>query len=141
MNMDGKKKLLLVDDNDKYAQILTEYFANKNFIIDRAYDAKEGLEMLIKKGIQYYEIILTDITMETQLAGLFFLKKARKSGYKGKIIIASTGFNYSIVVYLAPLFLKQWNVDYLIPKTSVLNKNIKFYPCKFFAKFENELIL
>jgi len=139
--MANEKNLLLVDDNDKYAKILSDYFLKKNYSIDRAYDGKEALEMLEKNGVDYYDIILTDITMESQLAGLTFLKKARKMGYKGKTIIASTGFNYSIAMIFAPLFLNHLKVDYLIPKTSVLNHQIEFYPCKFLPKKEREVIL
>ncbi|GIX43310.1 MAG: response regulator [Leptospiraceae bacterium] len=139
--MQKEKHLLLVDDNDKYAKILTEYFQKKSYIIDRAYDGKEALEILQSKDLKYYDIILTDITMESQLAGLTFLKKARQIGYKGKIIIASTGFNYSIAMFLAPLFLNHLKVDYLIPKTSVLKNQIEFYPCKFLANKEKEIVL
>lgn len=139
--MQKVKYLLLVDDNDKYAKILTEYFQKKSFIIDRAYNGKEALNVLQEKGIHFYDVILTDITMESQLAGLTFLKKARQLGYKGKILIASTGFNYTIAMIFAPLFLKHLNVDYLIPKDSVLNQNIEFYRCEFLSQKEKDVIV
>ncbi len=136
-----KKRLLLVDDNDKYAKILSEYFESMGYEIDRAYFGSEALEIIKNKGVNYYSLILTDITMESQLAGLKFLKNARKLGFKGKIIIASTGFNYNVSLMLAPVFLSNLNVDYLIPKTSVLNHNIEFYSCKLFPKKEDKILL
>ncbi len=134
--MNQKQYLLLVDDNDKYAEKIKNYFS-KTYEIHRAYNGKSALELLEKNGINFYNLILTDITMESQLAGIHFLKKARKMGYNGKIIIASTGFNYSIALNFAALFLNSLKVDYLIPKNSVLNNEITFYPCKFFPKIQN----
>ncbi len=140
-NIMEHKRLLLVDDNDKYAKILSDYFESRGYKIDRAYFGNEALEILKNKGVNYYSVILTDITMETQLAGLKFLKNARKLGFKGKIIIASTGFNYNFSLMLAPVFLTNLGVDYLIPKVSVLNHNIEFYSCKLFPKKEDEILL
>lgn len=138
--MKKNKYLLLVDDNDKYAKKIIEIFKEK-FNIHRANNGKEGIELLNKNGINFYDLIITDITMESQLAGINFLKKARKMGYIGKIIIASTGFNYSIALNFAPLLLNSLNVDYLIPKKSLLEKQIQFYRCKFFPKIENNIHL
>lgn len=134
------KRLLLVDDNDKYAKILADYFSSIGYQVDRAHFGNEALEMIKNKGVNYYSLILTDITMETQLAGLKFLKHARKLGFKGKIIIASTGFNYNVSLMLAPVFLMNLGVDYLIPKTSVLNHNIEFYSCKLFPKKQDKIV-
>lgn len=136
-----EKKLLLVDDNDRYAKLLKEFFEKKGYAVDRATSANEGLQRLQINGINHYSLILTDITMETQLAGLNFLKEARKLGYTGKIIIASTGFNYPVVLYLAPFFLSGLKVDYLLPKTSVLRHDFMFYPCKIFPSHRKEIEL
>ncbi|MFN3604213.1 MAG: response regulator transcription factor [Leptonema sp. (in: bacteria)] len=135
--MTKKNFLLLVDDNDKYAKIIIELFADK-YEIHRAKNGKEAIEFLEKNGVNFYSLIITDITMESQLAGLNFLKRARKKGYHGKIIIASTGFNYSIALNLAPLFLNSLKVDYLIPKDSLLKKELLLYPCRFFPKVESQ---
>lgn len=136
--MNQKKHLLLVDDNDKYASKIEEYFS-KTYEIHRAHNGKSALDLLEKNGTNFYEIIITDITMESQLAGIYFLKKARKMGFKGRIIIASTGFNYSIALNLAPLLLNSLKVDYLIPKDSILKNQMAFYPCKFFPKVEDSI--
>ncbi|MCS7205430.1 MAG: response regulator [Leptospiraceae bacterium] len=134
-----KKTILLVDDNDKYAKLIQEYFEQRGYRLERAYSGKDGLNKLQNFDIDYFDMIITDITMESQLAGLNFLKEARKLGFTGKIIIASTGLNYSIVLYLAPIFLNSLKVDYLIPKDSILKKDFKFYENKIFPTQKSKI--
>lgn len=42
------KRVLIVDDNDRYANNLKSYFDSKNIPSDRAVDAKEGLVLFLK---------------------------------------------------------------------------------------------
>lgn len=134
------EKLLLVDDNDNYARLLHEYFEPLGFSIDRAWNAKEGFDMFSAHPSDYYQVIVTDITMESQLAGLSMLKKIKKKGFGGTVVVASTGFDQPMGMPASRLFLGLYGVHYLIPKTTVKNKQIKFYTLKFFAapisKFE-----
>ncbi len=132
------KKMLLVDDNDKYAKILTEYF-QKDFNIERAYSGKEGFEKIKEKEFNYYDLVITDITMENQISGIIFIKKIRENGFNGKIIIASTGFNYGIVLYLTPILLGGLKIDYLIPKEPLLKNEIKLYTCTFLPRLEEKI--
>jgi len=124
------KRLLLVDDNEKYAAILTEYFLNYSFQIDRAANAAEGLALYRKNGASYYSVIVTDITMESQLAGIFMIRKIHEEGFRGTSVIASTGFDFPTGIFFSRLLLKGFGVDYLVPKTTVLKKEFLFYPVK-----------
>lgn len=128
-----KKRLLLVDDNDKYARILTEYFGNMGFTIDRAITAAQGLEKVRTGGIETYNTIVTDITMESQLAGIFMLMKIRKLGFTGVVVVASTGFDFPSVISLSRLLLKAVGVHYLVRKTTVLKNAPEFWPITFFS--------
>lgn len=128
------KQLLLVDDNDKYAQLLEDYFKELGFKADRACDAAEGLKKFINHNPDFYNLIVTDVTMETQTSGLGMLKRIKKSGYKGTIIIASTGFDVLTAKTLTKMFLRSTGVHYMIPKTTVLTKKPVYYPINFFKK-------
>ena len=121
------KKLLLVDDNDKYAKLLADYFKIRGFNIDRAVNASEGLAMYNDHGKDYYDVIVTDITMESQLAGIFMIKKIHKLGFAGISVIASTGFDVPGGKFFSRLFLRSYGVDYIVPKTTVIRKAPLFY--------------
>ena len=127
------KELLLVDDNDKYAAILDEYFAERGYRSTRAVDAAEGLAKFDEHAPDFFKAIVTDITMETQLAGIFMLGKIHRRGYPGTVVVASTGFDVPLVVPLSRACLRPYGVHFLIPKTTVLSRNIAFYPMSFFA--------
>lgn len=122
------KNLLLVDDNDKYAAILTKYFEKLGYTIERAVDGKDGFTKFSAKAPTYFNVICTDITMETQLAGVSFLSKVKKSQYKGTVVVASTGFDVPLGMPLSKFFLSFYAVDFLVPKTTVLSGNLQFVP-------------
>ena len=128
------KRLLLVDDNQKYATLLTDYFSKRGYEIDTAVTAGEGLDMFKKSSPDYYSVIVTDITMESQLAGLTMLSKIKKIGFSGTIVVASTGFDVPTVIPLSRLLLKSWcGVDFLVRKTTVLKEDPEFWSMKFFT--------
>ncbi len=107
---------LMIDDNDDYARLLQEHLEPRGYKFDRAWSAREGLETLLKTGVEKYTLIVTDITMENQTAGLRLIRKIRRNGYRGVLIVASTGFNIPFVLRLSRPFLTIWGVDVLIPK-------------------------
>ena len=127
------KQLLLVDDNDKYAAILDEHFAELGYKSTRAVDAADGLAKFDAQSLDHFSVIVTDITMESQLAGIFMLGKIRKRGYQGTVVVASTGFDVPLVVPLSRACLRGYGVHFLIPKTTVLARKIAFYPMSFFS--------
>lgn len=127
------KELLLVDDNDKYAAILDEYFGERGYRSTRAIDAADGLAKFEEHPVDHFKVIVTDITMESQLAGIFMLGKIRRLGYPGTVVVASTGFDVPLVVPLSRACLRPYGVHFLIPKTTVLSRKIAFYPMAFFS--------
>ena len=126
------KPMLLVDDNDRYAAILDEHFQALGYKSERAYDGAEGYKMFKDRGLDYFPVIVTDITMESQMAGIHMLKKIHQDGYKGTIVVASTGFDFPGATGLTRLILSGIGIDYLIPKTSVLKKEPIFLGMKLF---------
>lgn len=134
------KPLLLVDDNDRYAAILVEYFQGLGYTCERARNGAEGYRLFQERGKGYYSVIVTDITMESQMAGIHMLKKIHKDGYRGTVVVASTGFDVPGVTTLSRILLSGIGIDYLIPKTSVLKKDPLFLGMKLFDSATQKFI-
>lgn len=128
------KNLLIVDDNDKYARILDEYYQKLGYSVDRAVDGEGGYRAVKEKGLDHYQVIVTDITMETQMAGITMLKRLSREGYRGMVVVASTGFDVPLARPLTRIFLGGIGIDYLVPKTTVLSGQLEFYPMALFGK-------
>lgn len=137
------KKILIVDDNDRYANNLNAHFTALGYNCDRAYTAREGWERYQSSKNQSmnnqsdrnlqnvsestetqesqrgsdYEMIITDITMETQTSGLWFIRRVHKDGYMGTKIIATTGFDFWGVMAISRWILPWFaGISYMIPK-------------------------
>lgn len=123
--------LLLVDDNDHYASLLTDYFAPRGFALERAYSAKQGLERYTTQAPDYYAAVITDITMETRLAGFWLVRQLRKAGYTGTMMIASTAFNEIPIIDLHRAFYLGQGIQFLIPKRELRQGKPLFYPLGF----------
>jgi hypothetical protein len=126
----SKKRLLLVDDRAKYSQIITDYFQRREYLVDHAGSATEGKQTLRKKGLGYYRVVVTDITMEHQLAGIFLIFFLHKNKYSGTVVMASTGFDNFFGMFFSKLFMGLFGVHYLIPKQTVLSGKFDFYPAR-----------
>jgi hypothetical protein len=109
------KRVLIVDDNDRYATNLKKYFDELGIESDRAFTAREGWDFF--KSNASYDLIVSDITMETQTSGLWLMRDIFKSGYSGTMAIASTGFDVSGVMKISR-YLLVWfcGLDWMIPK-------------------------
>ncbi len=127
------KRLLLVDDNDRYAALLTDFFQPLGFQIERAVDAADGWQKFSAQAPDHYQVLVTDITMESQLAGVYLLRRFRRARYPGTVVVASTGFDQPGGMPLSRLVLRFCGVHYLVPKTTVLAKKPLFYPIAFFS--------
>ncbi len=121
------KRVLIVDDNDKYADQLKIFLDKKGIHSDRAYDAAEGLELFGNN--EKYDMIISDITMETQTSGLWMMRKIYKSGYDGVLVIASTGFDVFGVMKVSK-FILPWfcGLDWMIPKIPLKKGIVLWFP-------------
>jgi CheY-like chemotaxis protein len=128
-----QKHLLLVDDNDKYARLLEEYFAPMGYQIERAITAAEGTAKLNEFPPRHFDVLVTDITMESQLAGIFMLGRIKPEQFQGTLVVASTGFDVFGVMPVSRLLFRAYGAHYLVPKTSVLRKEPLFFPMGFFS--------
>lgn len=111
------KKVLIVDDSSKWVsyhkEVIEEIFVNE-VTIDVAYSAKQALEKITASIDEPYDIILTDMQMESDFiplyAGEWFIKQVQFfNEYKNtKIIIISATSNIKQIA-------EKYGVDY-IPK-------------------------
>ena len=113
-------RVLLVDDNDSYAEILSGDLKKRGVEeILRAYDAEQGVSMLAKHG-DAIDAVVTDISMESQIAGLKVLKAARSNGSKRILAVASTGLDSKIgMKFNKWLMGSVYKSDYVIPKKPI----------------------
>lgn len=127
--MDSGQRLLIVDDNKKYKELIVSLYQNQDYSVDWVTSARIAQDKLAEMGINHYQAIVTDITMENQTSGLFFAINLRKRGFAGELTIASTGFDFAVVLRLAQLTLGLLGIDYLIPKASLKKGQPKIKRC------------
>lgn len=110
-------KILIVDDSQKWVswhESAVREIYNNNVIVDKAFSASQGVEKLISSVDEPYDIIFTDMQMETNYlplyAGEWFIKQIKFfNEYKNtKIIIISAASNIRQIA-------ENYEVDY-IPK-------------------------
>lgn len=124
------KQLLLVDDRVKYSDLISDFFREYGYLVDRAESARQGIGMLKDKGLDHYCVVVTDITMEHQWAGLELIYFLFRKKYTGTVVMASTGFDVFLGMFFSKLFMGIFGVHYLIPKTTVIKRDFVFYPAR-----------
>ncbi len=132
------KQLLLVDDRNKYSKIITSFFTKRGYLVDRAVSAREGIRLLGERGLDYYCVVVTDITMEHQLAGLTVILYLHRKRFSGTVVMASTGFDVFFGMFFSKLFMGIFGVHYLVPKTTVLKHDFDFYPARLGSQPQKE---
>lgn len=119
------KKILIVDDSPnwvKYHESAIITLLKDNLIIEKAYSAKEGVEKITASIDEPYDVILTDMQMETDFlpfyAGEWFIKQVQffKEYNDTKIIIISAASNIKQIA-------GKYEVDY-IPKYMCKTVNV-----------------
>ncbi len=114
------KRVLLVDDNDRYAAaIIANLEKHREVTVERATTARQGIEML-RSGLDRYDGLVTDISMEHQISGLSVLIAARRLKFKGLVIVATTGLDTPVAFALNRFLLGfVFGSNYLIPKRPI----------------------
>ena len=80
--MSNKIKILIVEDEQMLAEILSDTLSDRNFDVRLAYDGIQGLEA-VRKGS--FDVIVSDIMMPN-LDGFSFVKILRSEGYNTPIL-------------------------------------------------------
>ena len=126
------ERALIVDDNRHYAKLLADFLIKRNYEVELASSALEGLRLIERRGENFYPVIIFDVTMEKRLSGLSILWRIGKRKNKGTLIMVSTGFNVMVVRFLSRLLLGFLGLHYIIPKTSLLKGKPLFYSVFYF---------
>jgi DNA-binding response OmpR family regulator len=84
--MNGKRRLLILDDEDEIRTTLAQYFGNAGYAVDSAANVSEALEKLASG----FHVVLSDIRMPGA-SGIEFLQQARRLNPKLGIFLI-TGY-------------------------------------------------
>ncbi len=76
-------KILLIEDDDRITEPLTEHLKNQYHVVDVANDGVAGWE---QAQVFYYDLILLDL-MLPRLDGITLCKRLRSSGYQALILM------------------------------------------------------
>ena len=113
--------VLIIDDNRKYTALLQQKLDKADCTIEHKLSSAEGISFLTSDDPNRFRIIITDITMETQVSGILLSRRIRRSGFMGCLVIYSTGFNFRIVLWLSKFLFRLLGADGLIAKNGFLD--------------------
>lgn len=118
--LSGVKRVLLADDNDRYAEVLTHDLEKRGVDeVIRAYTADEAVRILEAEGDSIGAVV-SDISMETQISGLKVLRAARKGTAPRIVAVATTGLDSTWAYRLNYVILGLlYRADYLIKKRPI----------------------
>ncbi|PJZ77699.1 response regulator [Leptospira neocaledonica] len=123
-----KPLVLVVDDNDRYANNLKTYLQENGCEVLRAIDASQGWDLYLANKHKL-KAIITDITMETQTSGLWMIRRIYQDGFEGIKVIATTGFDVSGVMAVSKYFLPWFaGVEYMVPKVPLKRGEVILLP-------------
>lgn len=115
------QRVLLVDDNDRYATALTaDLIARGVTEIVRAVNAREGIQRL-RDEPGAFDGVVSDISMEHQISGLRVLRAARRISDPDILVACATTGLDSPIAYRINRFIlgSLFRCDYLIPKRPI----------------------
>ena len=83
----GRTKLLIVDDDEKFARLLREYLEPFGYDVDTAPDGRRGLAMALEGD---YAAIILDV-MLPGLNGLDLLRELRRESHVPVLMLTALG--------------------------------------------------
>lgn len=106
-----KIKLLMIDDNIELIKAVSEYFSSSNKIevTYKAYDGKEGIE-LIEKEKDNFDLIILDLIMPNK-DGMYVLEQMKQKNINKNVIVA-TSYNAMEVIRE----VSEYGVNYYVLK-------------------------
>ncbi len=95
--MNEKYRILVVDDDPEIREFLANYLRMQGFEVDTESSAERAFQLASK---EYFHIIISDLVMDTDKAGIELLKKLRKEGIDSRFILI-TGYGDSDIITTA----------------------------------------
>jgi CheY-like chemotaxis protein len=116
--------VLVVDDNDFYADKISAQLASIGAVTVRARTATEGIEIL-SNNFEKFDGVVSDICMESEFAGLRVLKYCRDNNFKGTVAVATTALDMWIGFKLiGPIYKYIYKCHFMIPKRPIINDDV-----------------
>lgn len=118
------RNVLIVDDNDFYAAAIQQDLMSRGSEdFTRATSAAQGIALIDEHG-QDYDLVVSDISMESEYAGVRVLNHLKKLQLPGDYAVATTALNYWFGFYPLGAFYKYlMQVNYMIPKRPIRQNN------------------
>lgn len=82
------QNVLVIDDEKPVREMLEALLTRDGYSVSTAGNGEEGLELLAKKGMDYFDHVLCDVKMPA-VDGLEFLRRARGDGCRAAIVVMS----------------------------------------------------
>lgn len=112
------RNVLIADNSNFYFSIMSRIYEEHEFQVTRARSAPDAWKLIKEKGLEYYDIIVTEMTIESHLSGIILAMKLKKAGFKNPVYFASKRFNITFTYILSTGLLRMIGIDRLIPKNA-----------------------
>ena len=118
------KSVLIADSNNFYFNIMKKIYETNGYQVIRAKTSEECWRIVNDYGIGFFNLLVTDLAIESQLAGLFLALRLKKAGFRNPMYFASSGFNETFYYFISTGFLKLLGIQRLIPKSNFHQMNV-----------------
>lgn len=125
------KRILVVDDQEMTREFLKDSLSD-SYRVDEAVNMKEAMNKLNSSN---FDLVLTDVRMDSVDEGMDLLKKIKKSGSKNPIVIVMTGY---ASVEEATEAMKIGAYDYISKPFTVDEIELKIKNALNYSRLENE---
>lgn len=92
-----QERILIIDDDRELCSLLAEYLKPEGFMVDNAFQGKEGLELAITGP---YRLVILDVMLPGQLNGFNILQLIRAKTVKPVLMLSARGENIDRIVGL-----------------------------------------
>ncbi|MGE0434172.1 MAG: hypothetical protein AB7K09_11975 [Planctomycetota bacterium] len=123
----GGQRMLLVDDNHYYLRQISGWFRTLGWDIDAVATAAEATVLVQQRGVDYYAAVVSDISMEMELAGIYLCYTLRRVGFRGITLLASTGFDNWFGMFFVRLLTPGNGPQWIAPKAGFRNGRVTMH--------------
>ncbi|MBN2091275.1 hypothetical protein JW964_16815 [candidate division KSB1 bacterium] len=112
------RNVLIADNNNFYFSIMSSIYQEHEYYVTRARSAPDAWRLIQQNGLEFYDIIVTEITIESHLSGLVLAVKLKKAGFKNPVYFASKRFNITFTYIVSTGLFRMLGIERLIPKNA-----------------------
>lgn len=114
---EGKKKILIVDDEPEMVEELAFLLKKENYLVVGAFDGRQAIKRFKK---EYFDLVLLDIKMP-KVSGLEVFREMKNIHFKVPVIIITGSFaknraNQAVQEGVEDVLYKPFDIDELLKK-------------------------